>query len=99
MIENKWVTQVLKPRLKHMFPGCIIMKNDPNDNQGIPDITVIWGGTVAMLEAKKKATAKRQPNQEWYIDHCKVDLSIFAEVVYPENLDEVMDDLYDYFYH
>lgn len=44
----------LKKEIETLFPGAVIMKNDPNDIQGIPDLTVIWRDHWAWLECKTR---------------------------------------------
>ena len=39
--------------LKKRFPGCMVLKNDPNYIQGIPDLLVLYEGRWAALECKK----------------------------------------------
>ena len=97
MLENKWVTKVLKPRLSELLPGCVILKNDPNMKQGIPDITILYHGNYAVLEVKKSKNATHRPNQDWYIEKFRDHFGVYANFVYPENLEEVMDDLEEYF--
>ena len=41
MKENKFQSDLIR-RLKNMFPGCMIMKNDPNYRQGFPDILILY---------------------------------------------------------
>ena len=36
--------------LKNIFPGCIVMKNDANYIQGIPDLTILFNDKWATLE-------------------------------------------------
>ena len=81
----------LKKRLREEFPGCIVMKNDPNDIQGIPDLTVLHGPKWASLECKRTENAKRRPNQEYYVD--KMNKMAFAKFISPENEDEVIEEL------
>lgn len=82
----------LKKKLAERFPGCIVMKNDPNDIQGIPDLTVLYGPRWATLECKRSEKAKnRQPNQEYYVDRMN-DMS-FSRFIYPENMEEVLDEM------
>ena len=75
--------------------GCIVMKNDSNHIQGIPDLAVLYNDKWCALEIKKSANAHRQPNQEFYIS--KMDDMSFARFVYPENKEEVFDELKRYF--
>ena len=85
----------LKKELKEMFPGCIITKLDSGDIQGIPDLLVLYKNKWATLEVKRDAKAKRQPNQEYYVE--QMDNMGFSRFIYPENKDEVLDDLGYYF--
>lgn len=83
----------LRDELKRLFPGCMIFKMD--QIQGIPDMLILYEDKWAMLENKRSANARRQPNQEYYVD--MLDDMSFARFVYPENKDEVLDELYFYF--
>ena len=83
----------LRDELKRMFPGCMIFKMD--QIQGIPDMLILYEDKWAMLENKRSANARRQPNQEYYINI--LNNMSFARFVYPENKDEVLDELYFYF--
>lgn len=90
MNENKFQSLLIK-ELKREFPGCIVLKNDPNYIQGIPDLLVLFKDRWAMLECKKEENAHHQPNQEHYISIMN-EMS-FARFVYPENKEEVLDEL------
>lgn len=85
----------LKEELKEMFPGCMITKLDSSDIQGIPDLLILYGERWAVLEVKRSARATKQPNQEYYVDLLN-DMG-FSRFIYPENKDEVLDDLDNYF--
>lgn len=74
-----------------MFPGCIVLKNDPNYIQGIPDLTLLWNDRWATLEVKKEADASHQPNQDYYVQ--KMDEMSFSSFIYPENKEEVLHEL------
>lgn len=74
-----------------MFPGCIVLKNDPNYLQGIPDLLVLWGDRWAALEVKKSANASHQPNQDYYVATMN-DMS-FSRFIYPENKEEVLSEI------
>lgn len=94
MAENRFKTNLIK-ELKFLFPGCMVMHLDPNEIQGIPDLLILYNDRWAVLEGKDYATAKHQPNQDYYVD--LMNGMSFAAFIYPENKDEVLDDLYDYF--
>lgn len=86
MLENKFQANLIK-ELKERFPGCIVMKNDPTYIQGIPDLLVLHKDKWASLECKKSAGAKKQPNQEYYVD--RMNQMSFSRFICPENKEEV----------
>lgn len=90
MKENRFQSELIK-EIKTRFPGCMVFKNDPNYIQGIPDLTVLYGEHWALLECKKSAHEKHQPNQDHYIE--QGDKMSFARFIYPENRAEVLNDL------
>ena len=94
MKESKFQSN-LKKELKEMFPGSIITKLDSGDIQGIPDLLVLYGNKWATLENKKNAKASKQPNQEYYVD--KMDGMSFSRFIYPENKEEVLNELKEHF--
>lgn len=78
-------------KIEELFPDCIIMKNDPNYIQGIPDLLILNGDRWASLECKKSAKASHQPNQDYYIS--KMNGMSYARFVSPENEEEVLNEL------
>ena len=94
MLESKFQANLIK-EIKEIFPGCIVMKNDSSYIQGIPDLLVLHKNKWASLENKKSVKAKKQPNQEYYVD--KMNEMSFSRFIYPENKDEVLNELYEYF--
>lgn len=74
-----------------MFPECVILKNDPSETQGIPDILILFPHTWAMLEVKRSLDEQIQPNQEYYVGLLN-DMS-FASFICPETEEQVLDDL------
>lgn len=90
MLESKFQASLIK-ELKSKFPGCIIMKQDANYIQGIPDLLILYKDKWAMLECKKSANASLQPNQKYYID--KTNEMSFSRIIYPENKEEVFSEL------
>lgn len=96
MLENRFKTKLVK-ELEEMFPGCIVLHMDPNEVQGIPDLLILYRKKWAALEGKKNANASIRPNQEYYVD--VMDEMSFASFIYPENKEEVLDELFLYFMH
>lgn len=90
MRESKFQSELIK-ELNRIFRGCVILKNDANYIQGFPDLTILYRDKWAVLECKRGANEKFQPNQEYYIS--ELDDMSFARVIYPENKEEVLDEL------
>jgi len=89
-IESEFQKRLIK-ELKERFPECMVLKNDPNYIQGIPDLMVLGKDKWAALEVKKSAKAHHQPNQDYYVE--KMNKLSFSAFVYPENKEEVIDEL------
>ena len=81
----------LKRELKAMFPGCIVTKMDSGDIQGIPDLLILYKNKWATLENKRSANASKRPNQEYYVN--KMNKMSFSRFIYPENKEEVLNEL------
>ena len=79
----------LRDELKELFPGCMIFKMD--QIQGIPDLLVLYKNMWASLECKKSSRAKKQPNQEYYVE--MMDNMSFSRFICPENKEEVLHEL------
>lgn len=94
MLENKFQSKLIQ-EIKNEFPGCMVLKNDSSYLQGVPDLSIFYKEHYAMLEVKKSKDAKRQPNQEYYVD--KLNEMSYASFVYPENKDQVMNELRERF--
>lgn len=78
-------------RLRDLFPGIEILKNDSGYQQGIPDLSLFYWGNWAWLEVKAFEGAEEQPNQRHFIE--KAQMFSFAAFIYPENEQEVLDAL------
>lgn len=94
MNESKFQRE-LKKEIKERFPDCIIMKEDCNQIQGIPDLLILNGPKWASLENKKSANASHRPNQDYYVD--KMNKMSFSRFIYPENKEEVLNELSKFF--
>lgn len=81
--------------LRLIFKGCIILKNDDQYIQGIPDLTILYKDRYAILECKKSADAPYRPNQEYYLDI--LGRMSFTRTICPENKDDVLEDLKEFF--
>lgn len=79
-------------KIKEEFPGSYVFKNDPNYIQGFPDLTVLYKDKWAVLECKKGKGAKKQPNQEYYIED--LNSMSYSAFVSPENKEEILDELH-----
>lgn len=90
MLESKFQANLIK-ELKKEFPGCIVLKNDSSYLQGVPDLLILYRDKWSTLEVKKCATAKHQPNQDYYVN--KMNEMSHSAFIYPENKDEVMAEL------
>lgn len=89
-LERDFQANLIK-EIKTMFPGCIVMKNDASYIQGIPDLLVLHNDKWASLECKKNANAKKQPNQDYYVN--RMNEMSFSRIIYPENKEEVLHEL------
>lgn len=94
MAENAYQAKLIR-KLKRMFPGCEILKNDSAYRQGILDLTILWGVHWAMLEVKASARSRHRPNQAYFVRQMN-DMS-FAAFIYPENEEEVLSALSEAF--
>lgn len=93
-LENKFKTKLIA-ELKSLFPGCIITHLDANEIQGIPDLLILYKDRWAVLEGKKNRKASHRPNQDYYVD--KMNSMSFASFIYPENKEEVLNELQEFF--
>ena len=82
-------------RIKTMLPGAIVLKNDPNYIQGIPDLSVMWENKWCMLEVKRYENSSKQPNQEYYVN--KADWMSYGRFISSDNEDEIINEMFDYF--
>jgi hypothetical protein len=86
-LERDYQADLIK-RIRKMFPGCMILKNNANYMPGVPDLILLYGRCWAVLEVKRNERADKQPNQDYYVEQMN-DMS-FAAIIYPSNEEEVL---------
>ena len=91
--ENQFQRALVKEIRNHYNNECIVTKLDSGYIQGIPDLLILHKDKWATLECKKSKNAHRQPNQQYYVD--KMDKMSFSKFIYPENKEEVLNELYE----
>ena len=91
MLESKYQAELIK-RIEARLPDCLIVHNDANSRQGLPDLTVFYQDRWAWLEVKASEKSKERPNQRHYIETC----TSFSAFIYPENEEEILMEL-EYF--
>lgn len=90
MRESQFQAQLIK-KLNKMLPGIIVLKNDPNYIQGIPDLILLYKDRWAALEVKRGALASVRPNQAHYVR--TMHAMSYAAFVYPENESEILNEV------
>ncbi len=88
--ESVFQSKLVK-ELYDMFPECIVLLNNPEHRQGIPDLLILWGKLWAALECKASESARRRPNQSYYVK--KMNDMSFAAFIHPANKKDVLHDL------
>lgn len=88
--ESSFQSKVIK-ELKERFPGCVVQKNATGFHDGFPDLMVLYGEHWAMLETKREKAARKRPNQKYWVD--RLNEMSFARFIFPENREEVMNEL------
>lgn len=93
--ESDYQKEVID-KIKILFPGCDITKNDPKYLQGFPDFSIHYGPKSALLEFKRSEHERHQPNQDYYVNK-RNEQGGFARFIYPENEAAVLSDLILFF--
>lgn len=88
MKESEFQAKIIK-ELRSM--GFIVLKNDPDYIQGIPDLLVLGKNKWAALEVKRTAKAHHQPNQDYWVG--KMNDLAYANFICPENEKEILDEV------
>lgn len=87
MLERDYQSRLIR-KIKRLLPGALIMKNDANYIQGIPDLLILYKNKWAALEVKTSCDAKHQPNQDYYVE--KLANMSFCSFIFPENEEEIL---------
>lgn len=90
MRESTYQRQLIR-KIEALLPGCVVLLNDPDNQQGIPDLLILFDNQWAMLEVKASELARERPNQPYYVD--KYNGMSFAAFIHPQNEEQVLDDL------
>jgi|SRR5262252_2372116 len=90
MRETQYQAKLIK-KMETLFPGCLIIRIDSRQVQGLPDILILFNDRWAVLEVKMGDTSRLQPNQEYYVNMLN-DMS-YASFINPDNEEEVLSDL------
>jgi hypothetical protein len=88
--ESKFQLNLIK-EIEELFPGCIILRIDPNQIQGFPDLLILFHHMWATLECKRSIFERYQPNQKYYIE--LLDNMSFSSMICPENKEAVLYEL------
>ena len=101
MLESEYQKKLVK-KLKDIFPDCVVLKNDAQLKQGIPDLLVLYKNKWAALEVKrseseyqKAITGKGRPNQSYKVD--RMNEMSYAAFIYPENEEKIFSELKEVF--
>lgn len=101
MLESNFQAKLVK-ELKELFPGCVVLKNDAQYKDSIPDLTILYKDKYALLECKRSREAMehclktKQRNQKWWIDHFN-EMGGYANYIFPENKYDILIDLKEVF--
>lgn len=93
--EQQLQSQTIR-HLRERYPSAVILKTDNAGTQGFPDWTMLYGGQYAIFDFKASQDAVHQPNQDYYI-HQSAKYGAFAMFVCPENVDEFLEGLDEFF--
>lgn len=94
MLERDYQKKLIT-KLKKIFPGCVVLKNDAQLKQGIPDLLILFKDKWAALEVKKSETASHRPNQDYNVERM-ANMS-YASFIFPENEEQVLKELEEVF--
>lgn len=90
MLERDYQAKLIK-KIKERLPDCIVMKQDANYKQGIPDLLILNKDKWAALEVKQNEKSHHRPNQDYYVE--KMNTMSYASFIFPENEEDVLNEI------
>ncbi len=91
MLESEFKKRTIQ-RIKDRLPSLDLdFINTKPFNRSMPDTFVIGPWCWAALEFKRSEDADQQANQDYHIE--RLNRKGYARFVFPENVEEVLDDL------
>ena len=87
-LESGFQDSLIK-QIKKILPGSMVFKMD--QIQVLPDLLVLYKDKWFSLECKRAANAKKQPNQEYYVN--LMNEMSFSRFINPQNKDDILDEL------
>lgn len=93
MKESAFQSNLIK-EIKTRFPGSVVLKNDPNYIRSIPDLLILYNDKWAALECKNsKQNAKKalDTNQGIWVN--KLNNMSYASFIFPENKEDILDEM------
>ena len=101
MLERDYQKKLVK-KLKDIFPGCYVIKNDAQLKQGIPDLLVLYHNKWVALEVKrseseyqKAVSGKGRPNQDYNVQ--RMNKMSYAAFIYPEIEEKIFSEIKEVF--
>lgn len=92
--ENSFQSDLIK-EIKQRFKGAMVLKNDADYIQGIPDLTILYNDRWANLECKRSQNESHRPNQDYYVE--LLNNMSFARFIFPENKEDVLNAMGEFF--
>ncbi len=92
-LESEFQADLIK-EIEYMLPDAVVMKQDANYRQGMPDLIILNDDRWACLEVKAAEDAEHQPNQDYWVD--RLEEMSFAAFICPENKDVVLQEMFPF---
>jgi len=92
MLEAEFKVHV-KQKIKDRFPNLDLdfIDTNPFYFRSVPDLIILGPNVWAALEFKRSEHASHQPNQDYFVS--RLNRKGYASFIFPENMEEVLNDL------